>query len=243
MAAEKSRLKYIGVKDLGNLVLPDFCPRCFWFERHFGPFPARFPGIFNVLDSVSKKSVRRSFFQRKRLPDWLNLPDVKELVRMEEVGRVENYYNRKYLVAYHQKSDWMLRGAPDSIFRLKDGSLHIVDFKTARFTEKQDELFPLYEIQLNGYAILAHKIPVSKLSLVYCEPKAELRNDEDFALEFRPKVVEIKMSKEKIPDLLMKAREIVNQKTPPPARPGCRGTCFYIDKISSEINFGEKPLA
>lgn len=226
-----SRLNSIGAKDLGGLTLPEFCPRCFWFERHFGPFPMRFPGIFSVLDSVSKKSVSRSFFQRKKLPDWLNIPNVKEVLPLEEVGKVEAYRNRKYLVILHKESGWILKGAPDNIFRLQDGTIHIVDYKTARFTPKQDELYPLYEIQLNSYALLAHKLPVSKLSLVYCEPNSELDNDIDFNLKFSPKIVPVELNTKLIPGLLKKAKEIVDQETPPPARPNCNGTCFYINKI------------
>ena len=228
---DNRRLKYIGVKDLGNLVLPDFCPRCFWYERHYGPFPSRFPGIFNVLDSISKKSVTRSLFQRKKLPNWLKFSDIVREVDLEEIGTVEKRYNRKYLVARHKKSDWILRGDPDVVFELKDGSLHIVDFKTARFTSRQDELFPLYEVQLNGYTVLAHKKPVSKLSLVYCEPKSELLDDINFRLEFTIKIVDINLNPKKLFDLLTKAREIVDLKEPPQARPNCKDTCFYIDKI------------
>jgi hypothetical protein len=33
---EESRLKYIGVKELGDLKKEDFCPRCFWYERQIG---------------------------------------------------------------------------------------------------------------------------------------------------------------------------------------------------------------
>lgn len=231
--AEKTRLKYIGVKDVGKLVTANFCQRCFWFERHFGPFPSMFPGIFSVLDSVSKKSVYRSFFQRKKLPDWLDIPDVAALPRLEDVGTAETLLNRKYLVIKHEKSGWILRGAPDAVFQLKDGTLHIVDFKTARYTQKQDELFPVYEIQLNGYSLLAHKFKISKLSLVYCEPNSELKDDTDFNLGFTTKIVPIDLKPGIIPGLLTKAREIVEQKTPPQAKPDCRGTCFYIDKINS----------
>lgn len=228
---ENSRLKYIGVKDLGNLILSDFCPRCFWYERHFGPFPSRFPGIFNVLDSVSKKSVIRSLSERKKLPDWLEIPNVVKRVEMEEIGTVEKIHNRKYLVAYHKESGWILRGDPDVVFELKDGTLHIIDFKTARFTSRQDELFPLYEIQLNGYALLSHKKKVSRLSLVYCEPNSELLDDINFHLEFTIKILDIDLNSQKIFGLLRKAREIVDMKEPPPPRPGCRETCYYIDKI------------
>ncbi|HOK00680.1 MAG TPA: PD-(D/E)XK nuclease family protein [Candidatus Pacearchaeota archaeon] len=226
-----ARLKYIGPKDLGNLILPTFCPRCFWYERHYGPFPARFPGIFTVLDGVSKKSVYRSFQTRKKLPDWLNLPSVKRRVLLDEIGAVQNFQNRKYLIALHKRSGWYLRGAPDSVFELENGTLHIVDFKTARFTSKQDELYPLYEVQLNGYLLLSSKYPVSKLSLVYCEPKQELKDDIKFNLEFEAKIIDVDLKPNIIPELLMKAREIVDLEKPPEAIPNCHGTCYYIDKI------------
>ena len=228
---KRSRLNSIGAKDLGSLVLPEFCPRCFWFERHFGPFPMRFPGIFSVIDSASKKSVRRSFFQRKKLPDWLDIPDVTEVLPLEEAGKVEAYRNRKYLIILHRESGWILKGAPDNIFKLQDGTIHIVDYKTARYTQRQNELHPLYGVQLNCYALLAHKLPVSKLSLVFCEPNSELENDITFNLKFSPKIVPVKLNTKVIPELLKKAKKIVNQKTPPPARQNCNRTCFYIDKI------------
>jgi len=232
MAEERrGRLNSIGAKDLGNLAVTSFCPRCFWFERHFGPFPMRFPGIFSVLDSVSKKSVSRSFFQRKKLPGWLPIPDVIEVLSLEKVGKVEAYQNRKYLVVLHKESGWILKGTPDNVFKLQDGTIHIVDYKTARFTPMQNELYPLYEVQLNSYALLAHKLPVSKLSLVYCEPNAELENDLNFNLKFSPKIVPVKLNTKIIPELLKKAREIVDQETPPQPQLNCRGTCFYIDKI------------
>jgi len=120
--------------------------------------------------------------------------------------------NRNYLVVMHKQSGWILKGTPDGLFKLKDGTLHIVDYKTARHTKKQDELYPLYEVQLNSYALLAHKLPVSKLSLVYCEPNPELENDIDFNLKFSSKVVPVELNTKLIPELLKKAREIVDQK-------------------------------
>ncbi|MEK7519404.1 MAG: PD-(D/E)XK nuclease family protein, partial [Patescibacteria group bacterium] len=230
------RLKYIGPKDLGGLATESFCERCFWIERHFGPFPARFPGIFNVLDNVSKKSVYRSLVNRKKLPDWLELENVVRRMPVEELGKTEIHRNQKFLVISHPKSGWILRGGPDAVFQLKDGTLHIVDFKTARFSPKQDELFPMYEIQLNGYAILIQKFPISKLSLIYCEPATDLKDDTEFNLPFSTKIVDVDLKPKIIPPLLIRAREIVAQKNPPPAKEGCRGTCFYVDKITSELD-------
>jgi len=223
---KQDRLKTISVRELGSLALPDFCPRCFWFERHTDPTRFPFPGIFNTLDSVSKKSVYRSFLQRGVKPDWLPVSDVVDVVK----GSLHFHYVDK-------TSGWTLIGEPDSIFKLKDRTYHIVDYKTAKFTETQDKLFPLYEVQLNGYAFLAplREIepikPISKLSLVYCEPNSELHNDTDFTLGFTTKPLNVELKTELIPQLLKKAREIVDQKTPPPARQDCTGICSWIERI------------
>ena len=56
---------------------------------------------------------------------------------------------------------------------MQDGSHLIVDYKTAKFTAHQDELFPMYEVQLNAYAVIGEQkgiAPVSGLALVYTEP-------------------------------------------------------------------------
>jgi len=39
------------------------------------------------------------------------------------------------------------------------------------------------------------------------------------------------LNRHKVFDLLKRAKEILEKKEPPLARPGCGETCFYIDKI------------
>lgn len=232
---ENEGLKYIGVKDLGSLALSDFCPRCFWFERHFGPFPIFFPGIFNVIDRNLKNSAWLRWKKERKLPSWLKIDDVKRILTADKVGKVEERYRQKYLVAHHKKTGFILRGAPDLILELKDNSLHLIDFKTSRFKEGGDQFFPVYEAQLNGYALLATKIPASKLSLVYFNPineiSTEILTESNFKLAFEPKIVPVEIKSRLVLELLMKAKEILDLKTPPPAREGCRGTCFYINRI------------
>ena len=129
--------------------------------------------------------------------------------------------------------DWILVGKPDDIFRIKDKTYHIVDYKTAKFTRRQDELFPLYEVQLNSYAYLAQEYgfkPVSKLSLVYCQPNEDLDNDKDFKLGFRVDHVGVDLKLDIIPELLLKARELLNQPEPPQAYSGCQGICRWLEK-------------
>ena len=56
-----------------------------------------------------------------------------------------------------RESNVILRGTPDGILVMQDGSHLIVDYKTAKFTAHQDELFPMYEVQLNAYAVIGEQ--------------------------------------------------------------------------------------
>ena len=235
---EKEKLKYIGAKDLGSLAKEDFCPRCFWYERHFGPFPSIFPGVFNIIDKNLKNSAWLRWKEEKKLPGWLKIDNVERLLTIDKIGKVqEGSRQQKYLVAHHKKSGFILRGTPDLILELKDKTLHIIDFKTAKFKEERDSFFPVYEVQLNCYALLATTIPVSKLSLVYFNPTneipVEILTESNFKLGFEPKIIPVEIKPQLVSKLLMEAKEILDSKIPPLARENCRGTCFYIEKINS----------
>ncbi len=226
---KQNKLKIISAKDLGKLNLPDFCPRCFWLERHMGKPPAIFPGIFSSLDAVTKRSTNRSFSIKNRIPGWLPITDV--------VGVEEGDTYFKLPVEY---GGWVLIGKPDDIFKTKDGAYHIVDYKTAKFTSRQDELFPLYEVQLNCYAFLALKYgfePVTKLSLVYCEPNEDLDNDEEFKLSFKTYNMEVDLNLDIVTQLLIRAREILNQPPLPLGIDNCPGICQWVDKIIKQKQF------
>lgn len=216
------KLKVISAKDLGKLNMPDFCPRCFWLERQIGKPPMIFPGIFSVIDSVTKKGVARCFEEKGILPQWLPIPNVAEIIEEDIFFKMPAEY------------DWILVGKPDDIFRLEDDSYHIVDYKTARFTERQDELLPIYEVQLNSYAFLAQEYgwaPVKKLSLVYCEPNGELEREEDFSLKFSTHILEIDLNLDIVRLMLERARAILNLSEPPPAHFSCRGICRWLAKF------------
>lgn len=225
---KQDQTKIISGKDLGSLALEDFCPRCFWLERHNGKAPGVFPGIFSTLDSLSKRSVRRSFLERGILPDWLKIENVKSIADFKKIS-----------MSIKDCGDWILTGNPDDVFELKDGSFHIVDYKTAKFTETQDKLLPMYEVQLNAYAYaLPHQglKPISKLTLIYCEPKEELDNDNSFRLTFISNNKEINLKPETIPELLKRAREILDNKNPPLSNPNCKGICLWVNDLSGKLN-------
>ena len=216
---KQNKLRIISAKDLGQLALSDFCPRCFWLERHLGKSPSIFPGIFSTLDAVTKRNTHHSFARQNKPPKWLDLPQAVAVVEESTFFKLPVEYN------------WILTGQPDDIFELENKSYQIVDYKTAKFTGRQDELLPMYEIQLNAYAYLAEKYgftPVSGLALVYFQPREDLEEDENFTLSFDIYQLKVKLDMMRVPKLLAKAREIVEQSEPPESAADCKGICRWL---------------
>ena len=219
---KQDQTKIISGKDLGQLALDDFCPRCFWLERYNGKYPQIFPGIFSTLDSLTKRSVKRSFAERSRQPDWLPFADIERAVDFKQI---------KIPTAF---GGWILSGTPDDVFQLTDGTFFIVDYKTAKYSVNQDDLLPMYRVQLNAYAYALPRqgiSPISRLALLYCEPGESLDTDDDFKLTFAINTREIPLDTSEIPKLLLRAREILSSPTPPPAHPSCKKICLWVDQV------------
>jgi hypothetical protein len=139
-----------------------------------------------------------------------------------------------------------IQGSPDAIFTRRDGSQLIADYKTARFTDKQDELFPMYEIQLNAYAMIGDRsgfAPVSELALIYMEPftheeaAASKRNrrSNGFAMEFSAHILSVTINSKRLRHLLMKVRDICDRTKPPSSRPNC-GDCGLVERIVQSVS-------
>ena len=224
----------ISAKNLGGVAMPSFCPRCFWIQRHAEGLPYQiFPGIFSSIDSYGKRLVHGWFDRHKSAPPWL-----------KDLGGVKGYRNPPHYSKFgivDRASNVVLRGTPDGILVMEDGSHLIVDYKTAKYTAHQDELFPMYEVQLNAYAVIGEQkgfAPVSGLALVYTEPVTDdatvkedsNQTDTGFRLEFSAHVRPVELSPEKIPPLLALVREIYDQKRPPKSRDGCKD-CVLLQNL------------
>jgi hypothetical protein len=226
----------ISAKNLGGLAMPGFCPRCFWLGQHYDlPFGGPFPGIFSSLDSFSKKVVHAHFDRYKKAPSWLS-----------PLGEFTSYIpppNSRTFYVDDTSTGVRLTGAPDAIFVKPDRSKAIIDYKTGRHTAGQDQLLPMYEVQLNGYALIANRVglgPVNQIALVYTEPvtdgDAKLLDDastnDGFRMGFHAKVVAVDLDPSKIPPLLRKARRIFDAKKPPTGARGCED-CADFDMLLS----------
>lgn len=227
----------ISAKNLGALALPDFCPRCFWIKMHVQdklPYQI-FPGIFSSIDSYGKRLVHGCFDRHGTPPPWL-----------ASLGDIQGYVNpphfSKFFVLDPQTSV-VLSGTPDGILLLRNRSHLIVDYKTAKFTEHQDSLFPMYEVQLNAYAYIGERCglsPVSGLALVYTEPVTDEESagkdknvtDGGFVLEFSSHILPVALRADMIPLLLRTVRDIYDLEHPPEPSRVCKD-CILLDKLIS----------
>ena len=231
----KGQIRISG-KNLGELKLPNFCPRCFWIKlRCKLPFQI-FPGIFSSIDSYSKKITNLHYERHSKAPCWLE--------GFGELGKPIKVPHFSKFCIHDSETNILVTGAPDEMFHRMDNSYFIVDYKTAKFTDTQDELLPMYEVQLNSYAYIAEKVgfnPVSGLGLIYYEPVTDISSNEihnlthnnGFKMHFEGKLLTIELSTKSINPLLFKVREIYEQSIPA-KKDSCKD-CDSLEKIVSII--------
>ena len=225
----------ISAKMLGELTLASFCRRYFWLrlkcQNHL-PYQ-KFAGISMIIDSFTKRMIRTYIEQNQKAPVFLNA-----------FGDL----TRTVPVPHHSKFFWddpktgiRLTGVPDDIFLRSDSSFVIADYKCARLNDNQNEILPMYEVQLNGYALIAEEYgynPVSKVGLVYFEPQTTLeseipleQNEEGFNLPFKSKYHEVKLdTREIILPLLQQARQLADFNELPESREDCKD-CQMINDL------------
>jgi hypothetical protein len=183
-----------------------------------------FPGIFNSIDSYGKKLVHGWFDRHGSAPPWL-----------ASLGEIKGYrpppHHSKFQVL-DAKSSVLLTGSPDGVLIRGDDSHLIIDYKTAKFTEHQDELFPMYEVRLNAYAYLGERCgfsPVSGLALIYTEPVTDATaaardanmTQDGFLMGFSSHILTVRMELEVIPKLLRQVRLIFDSARPPESKQDC----------------------
>lgn len=224
----------ISAKNLGAVALPSFCLRCFWIQQNVSGLPYQiFPGIFSSIDSYTKKVVHGWFDRNGNAPPWLK--DVGPIV-----GYKDPPHHSKFRIL-DAATGILLTGTPDAIYTCKDGSFVIADYKTARYTAGQDELLPMYDVQLNVYARIGEAMgfsPVSGLALIYMEPvtddvaavRGENHHRAGFRMEFSALVHQLEIKPKSIGPLLKEVRRIADLSKPPRGNPDCKN-CKLVDEL------------
>lgn len=231
----------LGVRSLATLALPHACPRCFWLVQKLAGDPpyVRFPSIFREIDAHAKTLVRSAIDRGASLPTWFpKLGDVRRYLPEEAL-------DWKRFNCIDRGTGIRLRGVPDEVLQLADGSYHIVDYKTARITNTQDRLFPLYQAQLNAYALIADELgyaPVSGLSLLYLEPQAGTDAGlDDLTLTFAAVRRDVELRPDLIRSLLVRAKELLALRSAPAGRSGC-DDCRQLERLMDLFDYEEPPF-
>ena len=225
----------ISAKNLGLLALPNACERCFWLRARLGwkaPWTIM-PGIFSSIDAFSKRAILAYFERHGRFPPWI-------AGRWTDAKPLPTPHHSTFRLT-DSKTGIALTGVPDLLLGLPGNKLAVLDLKTARYSDHQDELLPMYRVQLTGYALIAESLGmghVEALGLVYCEPPTKNGDggldacvgDLGFTMPFRATAVPVGLDRSIIPPLLERAKGILARETPPEAREGC-GDCRMVGEV------------
>ena len=226
----------ISAKNLGILALPDCCPRCFWMRAKLGwksPW-AIMPGIFSSIDAYSKKALLAYFETNGHFPPWVS-------GRWADVRPLKSLHHSTFRLT-DPETGVVLTGIPDLILGLPRRRLAILDLKTARFSDHQDFLLPMYQVQLNGYALIAEALgmgTVEALGLVYGEPPANddnrgldaLVDDRGFSMPFKATAEPIELDRALIQPLLRRAKTLLEMENPPAPGEGCK-ECRLVEEMA-----------
>ena len=232
----------ISAKNLGILALPDFCPRCFWMRAKLGwksPW-AIMPGIFSSIDGFSKRAILASYEKNGHFPPWI-------AGRWSDAKPLPTPHHSTFRLT-DPETGIVLTGVPDLMLGLPGNKLAILDLKTARYSKHQDFLLPMYQVQLNGYALIAEGLgmgTVEALGLVYGEPPANddnkgldaLVSDVGFSMPFRATAMPIEIDRSMISPLLKKANTLLEMENPPNGQEGCKECqmVYEMARISGKL--------
>ena len=225
----------ISATQLGQYASSRFCLHCAWVRLHVKKLPFQsFPGIFSTIDRYNKFIVQSHFERENALPVWL-----------KDLGEVESNINPPHWSRFkvtHEETEVTVRGEADGIFKMRDGSYTIVDYKTSKYSPAQRGMYSSYAVQLNAYAYIGERLgllPVRRLALVFMEPIADeqtandprLVDDLGFSMEFQSTIVDVALRSEKlIPPLLRRVRDVADMERSPGGSDSCKD-CQAMDSL------------
>jgi hypothetical protein len=235
VSSQESSAEYIRVSPryLGQMRRSDFCPRCYWYSIALGfrhPWAMPMPGIMHNMDRFEKLLVDEHFEAKRTAPKWLANLDCKHPI--EFPPKMTQDYPEFGLT---------LVGMPDAVFSKSDGTLCVVDYKTAKHKGYDDLFLPGYEVQLAGYAQLLeyHQIgTVSSAALVYFEntladydgKPLDLLTDGGLHVFFKAKIHEVELDRDGLEPLLKAFREYADMPEPPEGGEECE-TCQRLERL------------
>ena len=136
-------------KRLGMICMDSFCPRCFWyllklrFKTPFGFGGAIWKNLEQAQIAVMNHMIEKNEGLPKEFAPFQNLVSVVDYPRSWRTFRCRH------------TSGVTIYGEPDSIYGVDDGSIAVLDQKTAHPKEGADPFLPGYVCQVIGYSYIA----------------------------------------------------------------------------------------
>ena len=219
----------ISAKNLGQVGLEDFCPRCYWINLKSKNLPWQiFPGIFSSIDAYTKR-VTHAIIDGKE--QYKHLMGPKWLAELGDIVAYRKTPHWSKFTTDIQQYGITLTGVVDDILVARSGDIIIPDYKTAKYTANQDKLLPMYQIQLNGYAVIAEAreiSPVTDLYLVYFEPitddeaATKYKTEKGFDMAFKAYPVCVAIDRAQLNVAMETTRTIYDMVDPPDPKGDCK---------------------
>ena len=215
----------ISPRHLGQMLLADFCPRCFFYQVQMNfkpPFDRSMPGLMFHMDSFEKRIVLAHLEEHGAMPKWLKKLDCTSAVDFPAKMTME-----------FPKHDIELVGMPDAVFRKSNNNLYLIDWKTAMYKGEADPFMPIYQTQLLGYAVLLEGNGIGKVedaALVYFQnglknyesKPLDLMTAQGFDVPFSALIHEVDIDRSGLDPLLKQIQAIARLTAPPEGRERCR---------------------
>lgn len=215
----------VSPSQLGALASPEACRRCYYlllrsnFKKVHG-FPM--PGVMHGLDKCEKQVAAATLSILNGLPEFYG--PFRSATRVLPIKRVS---------AHHKETGVNVYGNPDLVLSSNDGTVMVLDNKTASPKDETHPLFLNYRAQLNiyGYALEygTDALSVSRLGLLHYEYEpvededaVELISDEGIRVPFKATVIEVPYDPKTIlTPLLTEYRELLEMESPPASTSDC----------------------
>jgi hypothetical protein len=215
----------VSPRHLGQMRSATFCPHCYWYSIAVGfrhPFDMPMPGIMHNMDRFEKRLVEAHFQAQRVAPRWL--------ARLECTAPVE--FPAKMTQEFPEYG-LTLVGMPDAVFSKEDGTLCLVDYKTARERGDDDPFLPCYETQLLGYTHLLEYYGVGTVdsaALVYFDNRLadyvdkplDLITTYGLRVPFAVKIHKVKIDRDGLEPLMENFRTYADMAAPPKGLDGCK---------------------
>ncbi|MGA2170028.1 MAG: PD-(D/E)XK nuclease family protein [Terracidiphilus sp.] len=187
-------------------------------------------GLMYNMDNFEKRLVDAHFQANGFAPKWI-----------KSLGCAEPVSFPAKMTQEYPDLGLTLVGMPDAVFAKEDGTLCLVDYKTAKYKGADDPFGPGYFAQLWGYAqLLAHNQigTVSSAALVYFEntladyreKPLDLLTSDGLRVPFKVKIHPVEIDLAALDELLKTFRTYVDMPEPPDGGEKCK-TCQRLERL------------